>query len=281
MNDRTFMQLMRLLPKSTLSHAVGTATRLPAPPVLHQAAARVFAQAYRVEVEEAERPLSDYPTFGDFFTRRLKPGSRPIAGGDDVICSPVDGKVSECGIATGGQLVQAKGRQYGLAALLGDAARAEKFVGGAWATIYLAPRDYHRIHAPLGGGVTGYSYLPGAFWPVNPASVSHVPELFAVNERLITWMDTPLGEVAVVKVGATCVGRIRAMYDDVVTHQGQKAATKRYAAPIETRKGDEVGVFEMGSTVILCFEAGRAALDGRITPGAVLRMGERIGGRAA
>jgi phosphatidylserine decarboxylase len=275
--QRAFMSVMKWVPKATLSRVVGAGTRLPVPATLHQTVARLFSRAYHVEVDEAERPLGDYPTFGDFFTRRLKPGLRPVAEGERVVVSPVDGTVSECGLSTEGQLVQAKGMKYTLGALLADEARAAKFRGGAWATIYLAPRDYHRIHAPLAGKVTGYAYVPGAFWPVNPASVLTVPDLFAANERLITFMDTAFGEVAVVKVGATCVGRIRATYDDVVTHTGQGARTRTYEHPIAVEKGGEVGVFEMGSTVILAFEPGRVTLDARIVPGTKLRMGEAIG----
>jgi phosphatidylserine decarboxylase len=277
-NDRAFIALMRLVPKASLSRLVGAATRLPAPSRLHQAAAQVFSRAYDVDLHEAERPLSDYPTFGDFFTRRLREGARPVAAGETVVVSPVDGAVSEVGTTAGGRLVQAKGMSYTLAALLADPERAEAFAGGAFATLYLAPRDYHRIHAPLGGQITGYAYVPGAFWPVNPASVRNVPNLFAANERLITFLETPLGQVAVVKVGATCVGRIRAAYDEVVTHRGEPGRQKRYATPIQVKKGDELGAFEMGSTVILCFQPGRVHLDASLTPGAKVRMGQVIGG---
>lgn len=278
MNDRAFITLMKLLPKASLSRLVGVATRLPAPAPLHQAAAKVFARAYRVDLDEAEQPISGYSTFGDFFARRLRQGARPVAPGEKVVVSPVDGTISELGLAEAGRLIQAKGMDYTLAALLADSERAEAFAGGAWMTIYLAPRDYHRIHAPLAGQITGYSYVPGKFWPVNPSSVRTVPNLFAANERLITFLQTPLGQVAVVKVGATCVGRIRAAYDDVVTHAGERASAKRYATPLPVEKGGELGAFEMGSTVILCFEPGKVKLDGSLQPGATLRMGQAIGG---
>jgi len=277
LSDSQFMTLMRLVPKGALSRLVGAATRLPAPPVLHQTAAQVFARAYRVDLAEAEQPVRGYPTFGDFFARRLRPGARPVAPGDAVVVSPVDGAVSEIGLAQNGRLLQAKGMDYTLGALLADPERAEAFAGGAYATLYLAPRDYHRIHAPLAGAITGYSYVPGKLWPVNPASVRTVPNLFAANERLITFVQTALGQVAIVKVGATCVGRIRASYDDVVTHAGGRARSKRYASPIAVEKGGELGAFEMGSTVILCFEPGRVVLDPALRPGAVVRMGQAIG----
>jgi phosphatidylserine decarboxylase len=280
-NDRTFITLMRILPKASLSRLVGVATRLPAPARLHQTAAQLFSRAYRVDLDEAERPISDYPTFGDFFTRRLRDGARPIAPGEDVVISPVDGKVSEVGIAEGGRLIQAKGMSYTLGALLADPEQAEVFNGGAWATLYLAPRDYHRIHAPLSGQITGYTYVPGELWPVNPSSVRTVSNLFAANERLITFMSTHLGQVAVVKVGATCVGRIRAAYDEVVTHQGERGRQKRYAQPLPVKKGDELGVFEMGSTVIVIFEPKKVSLLASLQAGVVVRMGQPIGGPEA
>jgi phosphatidylserine decarboxylase len=229
-------------------------------------------------VDEAELPLASYRTFGSFFTRRLKAGARPIAPGDGVPISPVDGAVSACGIGEAGRLFQAKGRDYLLSALLADADEARRFEGGSYATLYLSPRDYHRIHAPLGGSILGYSYVPGKLWPVNRPSVRGVPDLFAVNERVVTYLETPLGHVAVVAVGATCVGRIRLAYeDDVITDAGHAASKRRYDVPPRVAKGEELGVFEMGSTVILLFERGRVALDERLVPDAPVKLGEPIG----
>lgn len=277
MDQETFMTLMRLLPRSALSHAVGHATRLNVPPWMHQAVIRKFAEAYKVNLDEAELPVEGYPTFLDFFTRRLKPGVRPVDAAEDAVVSPVDGCVSQLGYALEGKLVQAKGITYTAAQLLGDAAAAAPFEGGAWATIYLAPRDYHRIHSPLGGEVEGYGYIPGEFWPVNAASVALVDALFCVNERLVTYLRTPAGRVAVVKVGATNVSRIRATYDDVITHTDQPGKQHRYGKAIPVEKGGELGVFEMGSTVILLFEKGRVSWDEKLRPDQVVRMGERVG----
>jgi phosphatidylserine decarboxylase len=179
--------------------------------------------------------------------------------------------------------VQAKGIDYTAAALLGDAALARALEGGAWATIYLSPRDYHRIHFPLGGRILGWRYVPGRLWPVNAASVRTVPGLFAVNERLVTVLDTPLGRCAVVAVGATVVGRVRAYYDPTVPHTNARRAAVRardYEAPLPVEKGQELGAFEMGSTVILLFERGRVRLAPRLVPGARVRVGEPIGGPA-
>ncbi|WP_375759531.1 archaetidylserine decarboxylase [Corallococcus exercitus] len=277
MNEQTFMKLMRVLPKSAVSSVVGLATRLPAPAPVHHWAMRAFAKAYNVDMEEAEHTFEKYPTFAQFFTRGLKPGLRPVDGGEKVVVSPVDGRVSQVGYSDNGRCLQAKGIEYTVDELLGDSQAAKPFHGGAWTTLYLSPRDYHRIHAPLGGTITGYAYIPGEFWPVNPASVKNKQSLFCVNERLVTYLDTVAGKVAVVKVGATCVSRIKAAYEDITTHLGQPGKVHRYGAGIPVEKGGELGRFEMGSTVILCFEPGRVRWDDSLQPEAVVRMGTRIG----
>lgn len=280
MNDRAFIAAMRLVPKNALSRAVGAATRWRLG-TLGRAAMRAFAARYRVDLSECD-DLSTFATFGEFFARPLRPGSRPVAAGDEVLVSPVDGAVSEAGIAEGGRLIQAKGLDYRARDLLGDAKLAARLEGGAFATLYLSPRDYHRIHFPLGGRVLGWRYLPGRLWPVNPASVRTVPGLFAVNERLVTALDTPLGLCAVTAVGATVVGRVRASYDPAVpftNSPGGRPQSRDYPEPIPVEKGQELGAFEMGSTVILLFEPGRVALSPRLAPGAPVRMGEAIGGR--
>jgi phosphatidylserine decarboxylase len=277
MNEQTFMKLMHILPKSALSTAVGMATRMPAPAPVHRVLIKTFARAFNVDVSEAEHELERYPTLAEFFTRGLKEGLRPIDAGERVVVSPVDGAVSQVGYNEHGRMLQAKGIHYTVDELLGDAEAAQPFHGGAWTTIYLSPRDYHRIHAPLGGSITGYSYIPGEFWPVNVASVKYKQALFCVNERLVTYLDTVAGRCAVVKVGATCVARIKAAYDDVITHSGQPGKVHRYDGPLEVAKGGELGRFEMGSTVILLFEPGRVKWDESLQPEAVVRMGRRIG----
>jgi phosphatidylserine decarboxylase len=278
MQDQTFMTLVRLLPRAVLSRAVGAATRARAPASMHRVAMRRFARAYRVQLDEAERPLEGYRTFSDFFSRGLKNGARPVDPGERVVISPVDGTVSEAGLVEKGQCIQAKGLAFPVRELLRDAEAALSFSeAGSFATLYLSPRDYHRVHAPLGGRITGWRYVPGELWPVNPTSVRSVPGLFALNERLVTWLETPAGRCAVVMVGATCVGRIRAAYDDVLAQAGNPPAARVFASPISLSKGDELGRFEMGSTVILLFEAGRVSWDGTLRPGARVTMGRRIG----
>ncbi|SEK80958.1 phosphatidylserine decarboxylase [Stigmatella aurantiaca] len=277
MNEQHFMKLMHLLPKSALSAAVGLATRLPAPAPVHRAAMKAFAKAYNVDMEEAEHSFERYSTFAEFFTRGLKPGLRPVDSGEKVVVSPVDARVSQVGYSDHGRCLQAKGIEYTVDELLGDKAAAAPFHGGAWTTLYLSPRDYHRIHAPLGGTITGYAYIPGEFWPVNPASVKNKQSLFCVNERLVTYLDTVAGKCAVVKVGATCVSRIKAAYDEVLTHTGKPGKVHRYGAALPVEKGGELGRFEMGSTVILLFEPKRVKWDDSLQPETVVRLGKRIG----
>lgn len=279
MNDRLFITALRLLPKNAVSRLAGAVTGWRAPAPLRFAAMRAFAARYGIDLSECPS-LDCYRTFGEFFARPLHPGLRPVAPGERVVVSPVDGVVSETGAAAAGKLVQAKGLDYPVAALLGDAALARRFEGGAFLTIYLSPRDYHRIHFPLGGRVTGYRYIPGRLWPVNPASVRTVPGLFGVNERLVTVLETPVGACALVAVGATVVGRVRASYDPAVplTNRARARVQARdYERPIPVDKGQELGAFEIGSTVILLFQRGRVRLDARLTACARVRVGEQIG----
>jgi phosphatidylserine decarboxylase len=279
MNDSTFMTMMRLLPKSALSTAVGLATRAPVPSSFHHVVVRWFAKHYRVNLDEAERPIEQYPNFGQFFTRRLKPGLRPMDEAPEAIVSPCDGAISQIGTIDAGRCLQAKGISFPVDKLLGDARRALDFEGGSFVTIYLSPRDYHRFHSPIEGRVTGYSYLPGAFWPVNRASVSSVDALFAINERLVTWLETSLGTVAYVAVGATCVSRIHAAYDSIVTHTDLGHKVHVYERPLPMQKGGEIGMFEMGSTIILLFQKGKLTWDASLSPDAPVRLGQRIATR--
>jgi len=279
MQDGTFLALMRLVPKSALSRAVGTLTRLPAPAPVHRAAMRAFARAYQVDMTEAETDFGGYGKFSDFFSRGLRAGVRPVDPDPLAVVSPVDGVVSQAGVLSRGSCLQAKGIQFPVDQLLDDSELAQRFaLGGAYATLYLSPRDYHRVHAPVAGAVVSSRYLPGELWPVNPATVRNRDALFCLNERLITVVDGSFGRCAVVKVGATCVGRIRAAYDDRLTHAGQTAGLRAYLPPKPVARGEELGRFEMGSTVILLFEPGRVVWDDRLVAGATVRMGQRIGG---
>jgi len=274
--------LLRLLPKNTLSRAVGAACRASAPRPVVRAAIRAFARKYGVDASEAERPIEDYSTFTEFFTRRLKPGARPIAPGEPLPVSPVDGTVGELGDIVDSRLYQAKGKHYTLAELIGGPSAEEDarpFAGGSFCTIYLAPYNYHRIHAPLGGSIQGYVNMPGQLWPVNPIGLRNVEKLFCVNERLTTFLSTVRGPCGVVAIGATNVGRIRALYDDVVTNarRTRQPARKMYEQPIRVAKGAELAVFEMGSTVVVLFAPGVKLASG-LRPGAFIRLGEPLEG---
>ncbi len=277
MNDDVFMTMMRLLPKSALSHLVGGLTRAPAPPAVHQAAMRLFAKQYNVNLDEAAEPIESFHNFSAFFTRRLKPGQRQIDASPSAVVSPCDGKISQMGAIDSGRCLQAKGIWFSVDQLLGDARVALEFEQGSFITIYLSPRDYHRFHAPLDAKVTGYHYLPGEFWPVNPSSVRTKEALFAINERLVVNLETVMGKIAYIAVGATCVSRIQAAFDDVTTHSGGKRTQVSYSKPLSLEKGAEVGLFEMGSTVILLFQKNRMHFDTQLKAETNLQLGQRLG----
>jgi phosphatidylserine decarboxylase len=268
---------LKLVPKNALSYAVGATLRAPWPRPVVRSVIRNFSSMYGVETSEAENDYLSYRTFNDFFTRRLKPGMRPIAGGANVVASPVDGTVGQVGEIQNGQLIQAKGRLYSLADFLVNPDDTKDYEGGTYATLYLAPYNYHRIHSPFAGRICGFTYIPGHLWPVNAKGVAEIDRLFAVNERLITHLQTDAGKMAVAKVGATCVGRIRAAYEDLVTNNGAAAYRRgRYDQTIPVQKGDELGVFEMGSTVIVLFQKDRITLDPAIVTGAPIRLGQAL-----
>ncbi len=269
---------LRLVPKNALSRAVGSVLRVPWPKPIVRAGIAGFSKAYGVETQEAERAIEDYRTFNEFFTRRLKPGQRSIDPTPDIAVCPVDGTVGQAGPITVDTMVQAKGRHFTLGEFLVDKDDAQDYLDGTFATLYLAPYNYHRIHTPFAGEITGYSYVPGHLWPVNAKGVEEIDKLFAVNERFITHLDTAAGKMAIVKVGATCVGRIRATYDDVVTNDGSTPEFRRvrYDKTIGVEKAGECGIFEMGSTVVMLFQKGRATIDPAIVPGATIRLGQPL-----
>jgi phosphatidylserine decarboxylase len=263
-----------------LTHGIGWLARRRLPKPLRAPLYRRFARRVGADLTAVDRPLHAFERFDDFFVRPLPPGSRPIALGEDVAVSPCDGIVSEAGTTDLGRLIQCKGRDYTIRGLLADDAEARAFEGGAYATIYLAPRNYHRVHAPTGDAVTGCRHIPGAFFPVNPVSVRHIAGLFSINERLVTYLDGPLGRVAVVMVAATGVGHITVSYDGVQTHRGRRGSSERYQPPRRLAKGDELGRFHLGSTVILLFQPGKVTLAG-LERGRPIRVGEALGRRAA
>ena len=276
LKDRALLAALRLAPRHALTRLAGEAAGWARPAPLARLAVRGFARRYGLALDEAERPIGDYATVRELFTRKLRAGLRPVAAGASPVAA-ADGKIYELGETKNGLLVQAKGIDYTLAGLLADEGEARALQGGAYLAIYLSPRDYHRVHAPLGGEIVSWAYIPGDLWPVNPASVATVPGLFARNERLVTYLETPAGRCAVVMVGATVVGRLTASFWDPGQARPRGLRRERLAPGRSVEKGGELGIFDMGSTVICCFAPGRVRLDPELVPGAAVRMGQSVG----
>ncbi|MCS1350200.1 archaetidylserine decarboxylase [Mechercharimyces sp. CAU 1602] len=238
----------------------------------------LYIRYFKIDLDPIEKPVAHYPSLLDFFVRGLKPEARPIDKHAHSVVSPVDGVVAQAGNIRDGLLIQAKGVTYSLATLLADEDEARRYEGGHFVTVYLSPRDYHRIHTPLAARVTDITYIPGALYPVNSWGVKKVPGLFNKNERLITHMATAIGKVALVKVGATNVGSIQLAFDDrIEERQKREIKHKVYQPPIPLAKGEELGRFEFGSTIILLLPPeGVARWEERISSGQSVRMGEKI-----
>lgn len=259
--------------RARASRALGRVARSPASRWLIP----WFRWRYHITLDEVEPPAHGYQSLQHFFCRSLRPACRPICSDAEALVSPADGLLSQCGIMRGGELLQAKGRTYTLAALLGDGERAQQFEGGSYCTIYLAPCDYHRVHAPAAGLVREARYIPGAHWPVNAAAVQQVEGLFTVNERLIIHLDTHLGPLAVVMVGACLVGGLRVNFDPPwnAGPGPHTADRRRYDPPPGFTTGQELGRFEFGSTVIL-LAAPERPWEISVGAGSRVRVGEPL-----
>jgi len=251
---------MRLLPKNAVSRVFGNFSRAKIP-LISSLSAKWFAKRYNINLEESVVPEEGYANIHELFTRKLKSDARIIEDNAEVVC-PVDGVLTAFGMLTEKpEYMQAKGKYYLLRTLLRNKELAQKFVGGVWATIYLSPHNYHRIHSPVSGNVTAAYYCPGTLWPVNAGSVERVEGLFSINERLITQINTyDGGELLLVKIGATNVGRIAVDYKkDWFTNSmppiaSRKACFTKWEPEQQIyayTKGQEIARFEMGSTVIL------------------------------
>jgi phosphatidylserine decarboxylase len=244
---------------------------------------RNFIRDYDVDMNEAVEPdPAAYKTFNAFFTRALKPGARPIAGAD-LVC-PVDGAVSQFGKIAAHRILQAKGHDYTTQALLAaDPALAVPFEHGSFATIYLSPRDYHRIHMPCDGKLTRMVHVPGALFSVNPVTAAGVPGLWARNERVVCFFDGAHGPWVLVLVGATIVGSMQTVWHGVVNteRRGQVREWTYEGQDISLKKGEEMGRFLLGSTVILLFPQGDLAFAPSWAPVKPVRLGEAMANRAA
>jgi phosphatidylserine decarboxylase len=239
---------------------------------------RGFLALFTVDMSEAaETDPYRYASFNEFFTRALRNGARPVAMGAADIACPVDGRVSECGAIEGDSLLQAKGRRYSLTELLAGQDWAARFTGGSFATIYLAPFNYHRIHMPAAGRLLDTVYVPGRLFSVNAATARRVPRLFARNERVLTLFEGEFGQFAVVLVGALNVGSMATVWAGDITPAARRIITHIPARDTRLGKGAELGRFNMGSTVIVLFQPGRAHWRPTLTAGTPVRMGERLG----
>jgi len=270
--------LQYLLPKQALTVLAGRLASARAGR-LTTSLIRTFVQQYQVDMTQAAEPdIARYATFNDFFTRALKSGARPIAEAG-LVC-PVDGAVSQCGAIEGDQIFQAKGYSYSTTALLGgDAALAAQFSNGSFATVYLSPKDYHRVHMPCGGRLRRMLHIPGDLFSVNPATARSVPGLFARNERVVCVFDGEHGPFVLVLVGATIVGSMATVWHGVVNPPRPGTVREwNYAEQnIALAKGDEMGRFLLGSTVVLLFPAGRVALDPRWAAELPVSVGQPMG----
>jgi phosphatidylserine decarboxylase len=275
--SRLFVWLQYLLPQHALSRLVLAATRVRAP-WFKNLLLRGFLNLYRIDMSEtAQSDPYRFGTFNEFFTRALKDGARPIAAAPDAIASPADGVVSQAGTIEDGRLLQAKGREYSLDQLLARQPWAGDFEGGSFATIYLAPFNYHRVHMPVRGELEDTVYVPGRLFSVNAATARHVPGLFARNERVLALFDTAFGRCAVVLVGALNVGSMATVWAGDITPAARRVVTRIPAPPLTLAKGAELGRFNMGSTVILLFARNRARWNPEVRAGLAVKLGQPLG----
>jgi phosphatidylserine decarboxylase len=278
------------LPQGGLSRLAGRLADFPIPRPMRGPVLSAFAKAVGANLREAELPLEEYSSLDAFFVRRLRAGVRPWRADPSGAGSPVDGVVGQLGRISRGRVVQAKGIDYSAEELLDDATLAERLEDGTFVTLYLAPRHYHRIHAPCRGRIVAARHVPGALLPVNAAAVSSVPDLFARNERLVCVLDGIAGDVAVVAVGATNVGRIESVFDPAwngprggvtnrrrtTSRRGRVSDSRRYDPALPVDAGAELMAFHLGSSVVVLFEAGRVQLDPRVAPGREIRVGDPL-----
>ncbi len=274
MNDALIVSALSLVPKNRGARLMGVGARLHLPRFAHKLLLRWFVRKYGVDLSESVGTIDDFNSLGEFFIRHLKPGMRPIDDAANIVVSPVDGKAHTFGRIEQGQFLQADGRPASVAELVGET-EAARFEGGNYAVLYLAPPDYHRVHAPLAATIAALDYRPGTLWPVFAAATQKVDELFGRNERLVFHLDTEAGRVAYVMVGAFGVGRIGNEFDEQITNTGKKLESRTLNPPPPVERGGELGRFELGSTVILLTEPGQIEWDMEL--GQVLRLGRKIG----
>lgn len=282
LSERLFAALQWCLPTrliSRLAHSVAQ-SRVG---WLKRALINGFCRIYRIDLREAARPdRASYPSFNAFFTRALADGARPLPHDPHAIVSPVDGRLGAFGAANAGRIYQTKGVAYDLRTLIGSRdSWAAAFLGGDFATLYLAPNNYHRVHMPIDGSLRESLYVPGRLFGVNPACVRAIPRLFSRNERLVTIFDTALGPMAIVMVGAFCVGGIQTRWAGSICPPHRRGAHRliefdNAAGNVHFARGEEMGRFNLGSSVILLFGPGALDWQADLTPGQALVLGRPI-----
>ncbi|MCG8412580.1 MAG: archaetidylserine decarboxylase [Pseudomonadales bacterium] len=276
--SRLFVFIQYLLPHHGLSRLTGF---FASGRFLKNSLIRLFVRRYKVDLSEAEiSEVSDFENFNAFFTRALKPGARPLALESQGVLCPADGAVSEIGAIEEDRILQAKGRYYTTAQLLGDEEMAEQFYGGSFATIYLSPRDYHRVHMPLEGKLIKTLYVPGKLFSVNRVTANNVENLFARNERLVCLFETPAGAMAVVLVGAMIVAGIETVWAGQVCPNRERNIKEtdylNHSPPVQLATGAELGRFKLGSTAIVLFEPDSVQLEASLTADVPVQMGQLL-----
>jgi phosphatidylserine decarboxylase len=272
-----FVALQRLLPKHALSRLISRAAESKIPWLKNWLIERAIA-AFNINIHEAaSSDLDDYENFNSFFTRALKDGARPIDRHGDALISPADGAVSQAGPITQQRIIQAKGSDYSASRLLGDSEEAKLYNNGAFTTIYLSPKDYHRVHMPIAGTLVSTRYIPGDLFSVNDKTAQALPGLFARNERLVCQFDSELGQFALVFVGAMLVAGIETVWGGFETPgRGAVRNADFSGRDLYYDKGEEIGRFKFGSTVILLFQKDKIDWQDSFVPQAAVQMGEKI-----
>ncbi len=280
MKDKLFILFQYVVPQHLLSRAVGRLAECTNSRIKNWIIQR-FIKQFNVDMSEAERQQPEqFLNFNDFFTRTLKEGARPIAEGEDIVVSPADGAISEMGTLQYGRILQAKGHSYSAVSLLGGCTeRAKPFINGEFSTIYLSPKDYHRVHMPVAGALKEAYYIPGDLFSVNQTTANNVDSLFARNERLVCLFETERGPMAMVLVGAMIVAGIETVWSGQVAplkKEAMKLFSTEADTPLLLDKGAEMGRFKLGSTVILLFPEGVVNWRDHLAAGAPVKMGEVI-----
>ncbi|MEZ4267957.1 MAG: archaetidylserine decarboxylase [Myxococcota bacterium] len=273
--ERAFVELVSA---KALSHTTGRLADVAFPRAILERAIHAYIRAYDVDMSEVAEPISSFNTFNEFFTRALRDGARPLDSGAKTVLNPADSRVHELGrVPTHGMLEQVKGKRYRLGALLGDEGEAGVFRDGVYANLYLSPRDYHRVHAPVDGVITSWRHIPGRLYPVNGLAMRAIDGLYATNERVVVHFESKtFGRVALVFVGATNVGRITLSFTDAPGPWNSSGPTTvTPAKPLAVKRGDELGVFNLGSTVVLLVADAKLS-PAQVVPGEHLAMGRPL-----